>query len=66
MVAVMESTGMQVRVERVRRGLTQEQLARIADVVQYDVSMAERNRTIPENRLKRILSVLSLEAGNPE
>ena len=62
MVAATETTGMRVRIERVRRGLTQEQLSRRADVAQYDVSMVERNRPIPEARQKRIQGALDLEA----
>ena len=65
MVAVTETTGMRVRIERVRRGLTQEQLARVADVAQYDVSMVERNRFIPEDRHGRILEALNLETEVP-
>ena len=65
MVAVQETMGMRARIERVRRGLTQEQLARRADVAQYDVSMVERNRTIPEDRHGRILEALNLETEVP-
>ena len=65
MVAVQETTGMRVRIGRIRRGLTQEQLARLADVAQYDVSMVERNRLIPEDRHGRILEALNLETEVP-
>ena len=64
MVAAAEkdSLGLRVRIERVRRGVSQEWLARQADVGQHNVSRLERGLDVPADRQKRILRVLSLSS----
>ena len=61
-IAVGESLGLRVRIERVRRGVSQEWLARRADVGQHDVSRLERGLDVPQDRQKRILRVLGLSS----
>ena len=55
------SRGMHIRLARVSRRLSQEQMAVLASVCQTDVSRIERDLPIPEDRQTRILLALELE-----
>ena len=55
-----ETLGLRVRLERVRRGLSQEDVARAADVGQHDVSRFERDFVVFKDRQSRILRTLGL------
>ena len=63
---VIESPGMRVRIERVRRGLSQQEVARSAELAQSYVSTLERDLPVSDERRDRILRVLGLEAESQE
>ncbi len=58
---VIESLGLRVRVERVKRRLKQSEVAAMAGVGQADVSQLELDKKLVPSRQKRILAALGLE-----
>ena len=61
---VIESLGLRVRVERVKRRLKQSELAALAGVGQADVSQLELDKKLVPARRQRILAALGLEDGS--
>ena len=61
----VDTIGFRVRIERLRRGLIQWELAQIARVTAADISLLERDRPIPARRRAAILAVLELTDADP-
>ena len=56
-----ESLGLRVRIERVRRGFKQSELAVLVGVSQADVSQLELDKKVVPGRRGRILAALGIE-----